>query len=81
MFNKHWSTPYYGIEHLGQMKCGFHRVSVAACKGFAILYKWYPGCGFNPLEDTFYDEETKSGLECAKLAGEAYLNSVKSVIY
>lgn len=62
-----WSKPYYGITHLGT---GPHRVTVTDRGSFAELDRWFPGCGFRPMES---DHES---AEAAKAAGEKWLREV-----
>jgi len=67
--NVRWSDPYYGLSHLGELEAGKRRVSVQDHGNFALLCKWWPGCGFSPTE-----MHHKTVTE-AKRAGEHWLNN------
>ena len=63
-----WTTPYCGVSHLGEFS-DVRRVSVIDYGKFCILHKWYPGCGFSPIE------ETHNKVGAAMVAGEKWLQS------
>lgn len=63
----YWSRPYYGIQHLGDGRPESYWATVVDYKSFTILKKWFPGCGFDPEEETFYS------LEEAIKEGEKYI--------
>lgn len=48
---KEWSTPYYGVTHYGQ-PADKYWITVNDLGKVATLHKWFPGCGFSPLEST-----------------------------
>lgn len=62
-----WTTPFYGVTHLGNHRDAKSWVTVYDCGTFAQLSCWYPGCGFSPLA-------TKHATAAAaQAAGEAWL--------
>jgi hypothetical protein len=63
-----WTAPYHGVSHLGEI-AEPRRVSVIDHDTFCLLHKWYPGCGFSPIE------ETHDNVKDAKAAGEKWLQS------
>lgn len=60
-----WTEPNYGLSHIGNTDK--YWATVMDYGSFVELHKWFPGCGFSPLEETF------KTLEAAKLAGEAWV--------
>lgn len=65
----YWSKPYCGVQHLGQPghSYGLYWVTIEDWESFAILKKWFPGCGFNAEEQTF------NSLEETIKEGEKYI--------
>ena len=47
-----WTKPYFGVSHLGEL-CDRFRLTVCDYGTFCLLHKWYPGCGFSPIEEEF----------------------------
>jgi hypothetical protein len=61
-----WSKPFHGITHLS-VSGKRSWVTVTDWDNWASLTRWYPGCGFSPLE-------TQHGsADEAKRAAEAWL--------
>lgn len=66
MTGPEWSTPYLGVQHFGQH--GDRRWSTVCDYGrFAVLYQWFLGCGFSPIEERFPD------AAAARAAGERWV--------
>ncbi len=65
-----WTKPYYGVQHLGEMGTGRHRVTVCDHGSFALLHKWFPGCAFSPTESTHANAAE------ARAEGEDYLKKL-----
>jgi len=64
MNNETWSDPNHGVSHYGDHKKYWS--TVCDYGSFVELRKWFPGCGFSPIEETF------DTLESAKKAGELW---------
>lgn len=47
-----WSKPFHGVQHLGRVS-DLYWSTVEDYGSFAVLSKWFPGCAFNPMEETF----------------------------
>lgn len=61
-----WTTPTYGVQHLG--KHGDRRWATVTDYGtFALLLQWYQGCGFDP------HEERHPSAAAARAAGERWV--------
>lgn len=62
-----WSKTYCGITHLGDFSTTQPWVTVEDHAKFALLYQWFPGCGFYPTETQHTTAQE------AKIAGEIWL--------
>lgn len=51
--NSNWSAPFYGIQHLADLKRGF-QITVTNRDEFADCCIFVPGCGFSAAE-TIHD--------------------------
>lgn len=63
-----WTTPYYGITHLGALK-DRRRATVTDLGTCAEVAYWLKGCGFSPAESVFDD------VDAAKRAGERWIET------
>lgn len=64
---KTWTKPHHGVTHYGEPIDGYW-ATVIDWEKFAELSKWFPGCGFSPIHET-YDTVSE-----AKAAGELWAN-------
>lgn len=63
-----WTKPYCGVQHLGKLDCeSGYRATITQYKKFTLLHKWYPDCGFHPIEETF------DAVQEARVAAEKYV--------
>lgn len=67
--DRKWTKPYHGVQHLGELG-DLYKCSIDDSGTFAILCKWYPGCGFCPIE-----EQHPTAAE-ARAAGEKWLEEM-----
>lgn len=63
-----WTNPYFGVQHLGGLTDKY-RASICDHGKFCLLHKWYPGCGFSPIE------ELHDNVTAAKSSGENWLKA------
>lgn len=66
----HWTKPHYGVQHGGTYSPARHWVTVEDYGTFARLARWFPGCGFSPMESTH------DNAEDARQAGECWLRGI-----
>lgn len=45
-----WTNPFYGVTHCGQFGLKNKWATVEDYDSFAKLSKWFPGCGFSPIQ-------------------------------
>lgn len=69
MTKNHWTKSYHGITHYGKFGSKQYSATVEVNGDFIILRKRYPGCGFNPIEESF------DSVDEAKEVGEAWVQS------
>jgi hypothetical protein len=59
-----WTKPFHGVQHLGDRP---RWVTVTDRGSFGELTRWYPGCGYNPLQSMH------PTADAARAAGERWM--------
>lgn len=68
--SKHaWTTPFYGVSHLGTFGNGSYWATIEDHETFVSLRRWFPGCGFEPHRS---DYDT---IQEAKRIGERWVKN------
>lgn len=66
-----WSKPFHGVQHLTG-RDGF-RCTVEEYRTFALLTRWYPGCGFTrAMQSSHLD------VAAARRVAEGWIDGVLS---
>lgn len=63
-----WSKGFYGVSHYGKASVKNYWSTINVYDDFVILLKWFPGCGFSPIEEMYQT------IEDAKCFGEKWVN-------
>lgn len=48
-----WTTPFYGVSHLGKFGIANWWATIEDHGTFVHLNRWFPGCKFEPLRSDF----------------------------